>query len=156
MNFSALALVALGGYLLYAYYKNGDGGGGSAVAGAGTGGGSGTSGSGSAGANPPAGGAGTGAGAGGGAVSGSPDADMRPLAAAGDPAWVAIADQSGLRYTFDQWSWYRSQVLPAFTGAEMDLVLAGNDRHTLLLASEWRAAVNAAQMQMRQESAWAT
>lgn len=153
MNFSALALVGVGGYLLYAYYKSGGNGGGTVAPGAGSGG-SGTSG-GSAGTSP-TGGTGAGAGAGGGATGGSPDADMRPLAAAGDPAWVALADQSGLRYTYDQWSWYRNQVLPAFTGAQMDAVIAGNDRNTLLLASEWRAAVDAAMATTHQESAWAT
>lgn len=148
MNLSALALFGIGGYLLYAYYYGGAAGGGGTTPGAGSGSGvgSGTPGAGSGGGTTP--------GAGSGGSSATPPAsgsgvaiDARPLAAAGNPQWIAVVDQSGVRQTYDQWAWYWNSVrAQPLTGAEMDaiLVAAGRDRNTPVLASEFRAAVDAA------------
>lgn len=141
-----LLAMAAGAYFLYQRYGAGTGG-----AGASTGGGSGASGGSSSGGSSGAstgGGSGTSGGGsssggstgGGGATQSTlPIATAVPLAAAGNLEWAQVLTDKNIRYSIDQWNYYRvaGGKAPLSTD-EMDILLSNwPDRGQLMTANEY-------------------
>lgn len=141
-----LLAVGAGAWFLYSRY-----GGGASGAGAGAGGGSGASGGSSSGGGSGAssGGSSSGSGSGTGTSGGSsssggtqqtlPIATAVPLAAAGNLEWAQVLSDKGIRYSVDQWNYYRvAGGKNPLTTDEMDILLTGiPDRSQLMTANEY-------------------
>lgn len=137
-----MGLVIVGGglYVLAKRY-----GGGASGAGAGSGGGSSASGgSSSGGGSGASGGSSSGGGSSTGTNGGSssstlPIATAVPLAAAGDREWAQVLSDKNVRYSIDQWNYYREAGgRAALSTDDMDFLLSNlGDRSQLMTANEY-------------------
>ena len=76
-------------------------------------------------------------------TTGAGGQDLTVRAARGEAAAIAAADAANIRWNIDQWNYWREQAGGQPVDPSYMPVLSGSDRSAQILASEYRARLNA-------------